>query len=121
MRSSTARRFWDNVKKLGCNALIIPYDCGHGEAFIEDDVQLSKALIELAHHNGLKVGTYFRPDIVWIETLSDAELQELEGCFQVNSRGQFVQPFGAAAKNVCHHHAGAWPDSNGTSNGRSWN
>lgn len=101
-----SQAFLDDIKKLGCNAVVIPYDCGHGEAFIEAEVQLSKALIELAHRNGLKVGTYFRQDIVWVETLSEAELKELEGCFQINSQGHFVQPFGAAARNVCYHHAG---------------
>ena len=99
--------FLDDVKKLGCNLIIIPYDCGHGEAFIEDDVQLGKAFIEMAHKKGLKVGTYFRPDAVWIETFSEAELAEMEGGFQIDSTGRFIQPFGSSARNVCYHHPGA--------------
>ncbi|MBI4026903.1 MAG: hypothetical protein HY360_18100 [Verrucomicrobia bacterium] len=101
-----SQTFLDDIKKLGCNLVVVPYDCGHGEAFIEDDVQMSKAFIELAHQNGLKVGTYFRPDIVWIETLSDEELAELEGGFQRDSAGRFIQPFGSSARNVCYHHPG---------------
>ena len=101
-----SQAFLDDVKRLGCNAVTIPYDCGHGEAFIEKDVQMSKAFIELAHKNGLKAGTYFRPDIVWPETLSDEELAELEGGFQVDSDGRFIQPFDSAMKNVCYHHPG---------------
>lgn len=102
-----SQAFLDDIKKLGCNAVVIPYDCGHGEALNEDEAQRSRAFIELAHRNGLKVGTYFRPDIVWVETLSDTEWKELEGCFQIDSQGRFIQPFGSAAKNVCYHHAGA--------------
>lgn len=102
-----SQAFIDDIKRLGCNALVVPYDCGHGEAFNEAEVQRTKSFIELAHENGLKAGAYFRPDIVWVETLSDDEMAELEGGFQINKDGQYVQPFGTSARNVCYHHAGA--------------
>jgi hypothetical protein len=102
-----SQAFIDDISKLGCNAVVVPYDCGHGEACNEREVQRTKAFIALAQQQGLRVGTYFRPDIVWTETLSQAELEELAGAFQVDAQGRLVQPFGAAAVNVCYHHAGA--------------
>lgn len=101
-----SRAFLRDIQRLGGNAVVLPYDCGHGEAFIESDVQLTRAFIRLAHDHGLRVGTYFRADIVWTETLSRKELAELKGGFQVDRDGRFVQPFGSAARNICHHHAG---------------
>src|SRR3990170_4281678 len=26
-----SQAFLDDIKKLGCNAVVVPYDCGHGE------------------------------------------------------------------------------------------
>ena len=102
-----SQAFIGDIKKLGCNAVVVPYDCGHGEEINEPDVQRTKAFIQLAHDNGLKVGTYFRPDILWLETLSDAELAEFDGAWQIDSQGRRIQPFGSAAINVCYHHPGA--------------
>jgi len=101
-----SQAFIDDIKKLGCNVVIVPYDYGYGEAFNKPELELSKRFIQLAHENGLKTGTYFRADIVWTETLDKKEQAELEGGFQIDHNGHFIQPFGSAAKNVCHHHAG---------------
>ena len=101
-----SRQFIADIKKLGCNAVVVPYDYGNGEAHNEKEIALTKEFIRLAHAHGLKAGTYFRADIVWHETLGKKELSELEGGFQVNRDGRFVQPFGSAARNICHHHPG---------------
>ena len=102
-----SQEFINDVKALGCNAVVLPYDCSHGEEFNEEQVQLTKRFIELLHKNGLKAGTYFRQDIIWMETLSKKELDELDGCFQVDYNGLLIQPFGSAARNICYHHQGA--------------
>jgi hypothetical protein len=99
--------FLDDIIALGCNAVVVPYDCGHGEECNEPEVQRTKAFIQLAHARGVKVGVYFRPDIVWLETLSEEELAELDGAFQLDRQGRMIQPFGATAANVCYHHPGA--------------
>jgi hypothetical protein len=100
------QEFLDDLKALGCNSIIIPYDYGYGEAVNAGEIELSRELIKLAHTNGLRVGTYFRPDQVWVETLSDEELREIEGGFQVDARGHLIQPFGTASVNVCFNHPG---------------
>ncbi len=102
-----SQAFIDDIKKLGCNAVVVPYDCGHGEAFNEPEVELTRKFIVLAHENGLKVGTYFRPDIAWIETLDDTERAEIKDGFQIDRNGRFVQGgFEAAVRMICHHHPG---------------
>ena len=102
-----SQAFIDDIKKLGCNAVVVPYDYGHGEAFNEPEVELTRKFIVLAHENGLKVGTYFRADIAWIETLGDAERAEINDGFQIDRDGRFVQPgFGTAVRMICHHHPG---------------
>ncbi|MCC6579032.1 MAG: hypothetical protein IT440_01220 [Phycisphaeraceae bacterium] len=101
-----SQAFIDDVKKLGCNTIAMPYDCGHGVDTVEDQVQRSKALIELCHKNGLKGCTYFRPDIIWYDTLNEAEKAELDGGYQIDGNGRLVQPFGSAERNLCYHHAG---------------
>ena len=99
--------FIDDVKKLGCNAVVVPYDCGHGEAFNEPEVELTRKFIVLAHENGLKVGTYFRADIAWVETLDHKELAEIKDGFQLDRDGRFIHGgFDAAVRMICHHHPG---------------
>lgn len=102
-----SQAFIDDIKKLGSNAVVVPYDYGHGEAFNDPEVELTRRFIVLAHANGLKVGTYFRADIVWIETLGDTERAEIKDGFQIDRDGRFVQGgFGAAVRMICHHHPG---------------
>ncbi|MDD5705452.1 MAG: hypothetical protein PHR35_05970 [Kiritimatiellae bacterium] len=105
-----SQAFIDDVKKLGCNAIVVPYDCGFGEAANEEEVQQSRAFIKRAHGCGLRVGVYFRCDNVWPETLSEAEHYELKGGLQVDQNGHSIKWFGggwgSSGQLVCYHHQG---------------
>ena len=101
-----SQAFIDDIKKLGCNAVVVPYDCGHGEAFNETEIALTREFIRLAHANGLKAGTYFRADNIWIETLDEKELAEIRDGLQVTELGRVAPFFGSASAAVCHHHPG---------------
>ncbi|MFH0796763.1 MAG: hypothetical protein V2A65_06870 [Candidatus Omnitrophota bacterium] len=101
-----SQAFLDDIKRLGCNVVIIPFDCGHGKEIFDEECRRSKLFAAMAHESGLKVGTYFRMDNVWPDTLSEEELVELGGGFQRDAEGSYVHLFGSSSLNPCYHHDG---------------
>jgi len=96
--------FVKDVKRLGCNCIIGNFDFSFGRVAQKDDWQKTRKLIKLCHKHGLKVGTYFRLETVFRESLVGEE-REILNYVQRDPWGRVQSEKGRHYWNLlCFHH-----------------
>jgi len=98
-----SEEFVRDLKELGCNSLIVHFDYRFGKHSQKEDWARTKELIKLCRKYGLRVGTYFRPDLIFPEALVGEERQILK-YVQRDPWGREQSVTSPHMKLLCFHH-----------------